>query len=190
MRWLIKFECALMSLKHAILAALSRKPQTGYELSREIEGSIGYFWNATHQQIYKKLHALEAEGWLGLREVEQSDKPDKKIYRVTAEGLKELREWIAQEAELPPAKDALLIKLFGAHLVAPEVMLAVFEMQYEKRATRLKRYLEIEKRHFKGKKLSLEMQFEYLTVRRGIIFERAWAAWANESISVIRKRMV
>ena len=51
-----------MSLPHAILTALLEKPSSGLELTRRFDRSIGYFWSATHQQIYRELGKLEAEG--------------------------------------------------------------------------------------------------------------------------------
>ena len=48
-----------MSLPHAILTALLEKPSSGLELARRFDKSIGYFWSATHQQIYRELAKLE-----------------------------------------------------------------------------------------------------------------------------------
>lgn len=54
-----------MSLPHAILTALLEKPSSGLELTRRFDKSIGYFWSATHQQIYRELGRLEREGTSG-----------------------------------------------------------------------------------------------------------------------------
>jgi DNA-binding PadR family transcriptional regulator len=43
-----------MSLPHALLTALVEHPCSGSELAERFDRSIGYFWNATHQQIYPK----------------------------------------------------------------------------------------------------------------------------------------
>ncbi len=51
-----------MSLPHAILTALLEKKSSGLELTRRFDRSIGYFWSATHQQIYRELGKLEADG--------------------------------------------------------------------------------------------------------------------------------
>ena len=53
-----------MSLPHAILTALLEKPSSGLELTRRFDKSIGYFWSATHQQIYRELGKLEAAGYI------------------------------------------------------------------------------------------------------------------------------
>jgi hypothetical protein len=53
-----------MSLDHALLVSLLEKPSSGYELARRFDRSIGYFWHATHQQIYKVLARMEEAGWI------------------------------------------------------------------------------------------------------------------------------
>ena len=40
-----------MSLAHVLLTSLIEKPSTGIELARRFDRSMGFFWNATHQQI-------------------------------------------------------------------------------------------------------------------------------------------
>ncbi|MGW2586967.1 PadR family transcriptional regulator, partial [Streptomyces virginiae] len=51
-----------MALDHAILVSLLEKPGSGYELARRFDRSIGYFWTATHQQIYRVLGRMEGNG--------------------------------------------------------------------------------------------------------------------------------
>ncbi|MBA5845288.1 PadR family transcriptional regulator, partial [Escherichia coli] len=53
-----------MSLPHALLTALAERPGSGSELADRFDRSIGYFWQATHQQIYRELGRLEETGWI------------------------------------------------------------------------------------------------------------------------------
>ena len=64
-----------MALEHAILVALAERPGTGYELARRFDKSIGQFWTATHQQIYKVLARMESDGWLAVTHVTQDGRP-------------------------------------------------------------------------------------------------------------------
>ncbi|NEE29541.1 PadR family transcriptional regulator, partial [Streptomyces sp. SID7982] len=64
-----------MALDHAILVSLLERPGSGYELARRFERSIGHFWTATHQQIYRVLGRMVADGLLLVREVEQQGRP-------------------------------------------------------------------------------------------------------------------
>ncbi|MFX4748000.1 hypothetical protein ABTB74_18915, partial [Acinetobacter baumannii] len=45
-----------MSLPHVLLTSLLERPSTGFELARRFDRSMGFFWNATHQQIYRELN--------------------------------------------------------------------------------------------------------------------------------------
>jgi DNA-binding PadR family transcriptional regulator len=170
-----------MSLKHSILALISRGPKTGYELSKDFEGSTGFFWTASHQQIYKELQEIEKKGWVRFREVTQKDKPDKKIYAITSGGKSELKKWASEESPEQPSKDAFLIKLFIGDLVDPAALLSDLSKQVEVHRERFKQYKEIEAEHFQEvEKLPRRVQFQYLTLKRGLLHEKAWLEWARD----------
>jgi Transcriptional regulator PadR-like family len=61
-----------MALAHAIMTALIDADLSGFELARDFEKSLGFFWHASHQQIYQELHKLAEKSWLNKREVHQS----------------------------------------------------------------------------------------------------------------------
>lgn len=171
-----------MSLKHAILAVLAHSDRTGYELTRKIEGSVAYFWPATHQQIYQELKKLAQQDLVRFREKEQKGKPDKKIYSLTAQGKKELKSWIALPIEPSPSKDGLLIKLFASHIADPDVLVAELSRHRELRTERLRVFREIERSHFSKRKLAPELEAQYMTLRRGIFADEAWLKWCDECL--------
>ena len=51
-----------MALEHALLVALSEQPSSGLDLAKRFGRSIGFFWHATHQQIYRVLARMDADG--------------------------------------------------------------------------------------------------------------------------------
>jgi DNA-binding PadR family transcriptional regulator len=180
-----------MSLKHSILSILCRKAKTGYELAKNSEISTRFFWSSTHQQIYKDLSQLEKLGWVRHKEIEQDEKPDKKLYSITKSGVEELRQWIAEPSEPEPSKDVLLIKLFAGDLVDPEILLKDLLGHKKIHSERSKRYKEIEAEYFKpGSELSLARQFQHLTLRRGITYEVSWLNWCREAEHFLRERIV
>ncbi len=71
---------APVALPHAILVSLCEQSSSGYDLARRFDRSIGFFWAATHQQIYRTLRAMEHDGWVHVAEVAQHGRPDKKVY--------------------------------------------------------------------------------------------------------------
>ena len=102
-----------MALGDAILACLTERPMTGYELAKTFDSSIGFFWKADHQQIYRELSKLRDRGHVQGREVVQSGKPNKLVYTLTPEGRS--RAAALGRAAEPPAsiKDDLLVRLYA-----------------------------------------------------------------------------
>ena len=70
-----------MSLAHVLLTSLLEKPSTGIELARRFDRSMGFFWNATHQQIYRELKQMLEKGWISTLATDDSDSR-KKTYQV------------------------------------------------------------------------------------------------------------
>lgn len=85
-----------MALPHAILVSLCEQASSGYELARRFDRSIGYFWTATHQQIYRTLRVMENNNWVRATTVLQHGRPDKKVYAISDSGRAELARWIAE----------------------------------------------------------------------------------------------
>jgi DNA-binding PadR family transcriptional regulator len=79
-----------MAIAHAILVSLINTPASGYELAKQFEASVGFFWKATYQQIYRELTKLEDLGWISARVIAQETRPDKKLYSVTELGKQQL----------------------------------------------------------------------------------------------------
>jgi DNA-binding PadR family transcriptional regulator len=104
-----------MSLDHALLVSLLEKPSSGYELARRFDRSIGYFWHATHQQIYKVLARMEEAGWISRRGAGRRIRgADRKLFSVSAAGRNELARWLAEPTDPEGVRDALMVKLRGA----------------------------------------------------------------------------
>lgn len=175
-----------MALSHAILAVLSDHTCSGYDLAKQFDGSVGFFWNATHQQIYRELAKLEQQGIIESQEIEQSGRPNKKQYSVTSQGKEMLCDWITQPSALPPVKDELLIKLFVGHLVPRESILRLLNEQRSLHERALETYRAIAEQYFTPpEELSEADQFQYLTLRNGIHFEQGWLAWCDEAIAYL-----
>jgi hypothetical protein len=50
-----------MSLRYALLGFISTEPASGFDLAREFGESMGWFWYASHSQIYPELRRLEED---------------------------------------------------------------------------------------------------------------------------------
>jgi DNA-binding PadR family transcriptional regulator len=173
-----------MALAHAILVSLLDCPCSGYDLAKRFDRSVGFFWDASHQQIYRELAKLEVEGHLVAEKVDQEGRPNKKIYAVTSQGKALLQDWIFQPGELSPIKDDLLVKLFGGHIVPKEVILRELEQHRQQHMARLAEYQSIQAAFLaEPAPLPLETEYKYLTLLNGLKFEESWLAWCDLAIA-------
>jgi DNA-binding PadR family transcriptional regulator len=172
-----------MALAHAILAALLDCPCSGYDLRKRFEGSVGFFWQASFQQIYRELGRLEDQGWVESEAIVQQGRPDKKLYAVTAVGETVLQAWIQEPCEMAPLRDELLVKMFAGSVVPKAVMLKQLREHRQRHQERLAVYEQIQSNAFADSTvLSEKAQFQYLTLLNGMGFEQAWLAWCEEAI--------
>lgn len=175
-----------MALSHAILSALIDRPCSGYDLAKQFDGSVGFFWHASHQQIYRELTKLEQQAFVTAEAIAQEGKPDKKIYRVTAAGNAQLKEWIAQPSKCLPTKDDLLVKLFVGYLVPPKTMGATLEYERAQHVATLEAYRAIEQQYFSNPEaMAIAARFQYITLRNGIHYETSWLTWCDETLATL-----
>src|ERR671914_389765 len=99
-----------MALEHALLVALSERPASGLELAKQFSRSIGFFWHATHQQIYRTLGRMEGDGWVTARAVVQQGKPNKLVYDVSPRGREVLAAWLAEPTPTLALRSELAVK--------------------------------------------------------------------------------
>ncbi len=178
-----------MALAHAILVSLVDRPCSGYDLAKQFDGSVGYFWSASHQQIYRELSKLEAQGWITSETIAQAGRPDKKLYQVTELGEQQLRSWIAQPSEPTPIKDDLLVKIFAGYIASPQIILEELERHREAHLKRLSQYKVLQQQYFQNPQaLPLPAKFRYLTLRNGIHYETEWLAWIDEAVQLLAER--
>lgn len=177
-----------MSIQHALLTSLLEKPSTGYDLARRFDKSIGYFWHASHQQIYRELGRMAEAGWIEASDDNEAGKRRRRLYRVLEPGAEELARWVsAPETDGDPAR-ALLVKLRAEAVIGPHGLdRELGRMMVEHRA-RLETYLEIEQRDFASAGMSTAQKLQHAVLRAGIVAEQGWLAWAEEVLPVLQGR--
>jgi DNA-binding PadR family transcriptional regulator len=174
-----------MSLDHALLVSLLEKPSSGYELARRFDKSIGHFWHATHQQIYKVLARMEVSGWIA-SEVQRSDTaPDSKRFAVTAQGRQALATWIAEPSSVDRARSELMVKFRGAAFDDPAKLIPTLRAHRAEHAAMLATYLDNEAKAFAHRTLSAQQHLQYQVMKLGIISEQAWLAWCDDALHLI-----
>ena len=176
-----------MALGEAILVCLTERPMTGYELAKTFDSSIGFFWKADHQQIYRELTRLRDKGYVQVREVLQSGKPNKLVYTLTAEGKAALRHWAARPSSPPSIKDDMLVRLCALDAVDMEPMRADLMARLEYHRDRLARYERVLVKRFPHGAVSLADTGKLLALRLGLRHERAVVEWCEESLDTLTR---
>ncbi|MFJ8667689.1 PadR family transcriptional regulator [Streptomyces sp. NPDC093600] len=177
-----------MSLPHAILTALLEKPSSGLELTRRFDRSIGYFWSATHQQIYRELGKLEQAGHIRALPVQAPARGQKKEYEVLPAGRAELTGWVARTEDPKPMRSALLLRMRAAAVVGAPGMVEELRRHLALHQRQLEEYRAIEVRDFPPARRESEPdRLRHLVLRGGIDLERFWVEWLTHALSELER---
>jgi DNA-binding PadR family transcriptional regulator len=172
-----------MALEHAILVSLSERPASGLDLTRRFDRSIGFFWSATHQQIYRVLGRMEADGWVRSTSVAQHGRPAKKVYVVAAAGRDELSRWIAADTPMEQFRSDVAVKLRAASYGDRAAVLAQVEEHRAEHGTRLAHYEQLAAGYSSPGSLTGHDLDVYLVLRGGIRLEQFWVDWLTEYLT-------
>jgi len=164
---------------------------TGYELTKEFNESLAYFWHATSQQIYKELDTMEKSGWLISERIMQSEKPNKRVYSITPEGKAALLDWVSSPEDgvnkFMQGKNHLLIRLAFAGEGSDEnalQMLQEFINQYSSFAQSLDDVDKILAAD-EGVLSPKVLKYWKIVALHGEYVRKARLEWAKEAISII-----
>ena len=184
---------APVALPHAILVSLCEQSGSGYELARRFDRSIGYFWSASHQQIYRTLRAMEADGRVHVMPVVQHGRPDKKVYTVADAGRAELARWINEplsgrgSSVTDHRTRDLAVKVRAAAYGDIEALHAQVAVLRAERAELLDTYRGFEKRQFPDPRaLRGSALHQYLVLRGGIRAEESAVDWLDEVTTALK----
>ncbi|WP_433710223.1 PadR family transcriptional regulator [Nocardia sp. CA-084685] len=83
-----------MSLRYALLALLTARPLSAYDIAKQFGTSVGFVWYAPDSQIYPQLRNMEEEGLVEATELPAGGRRVKREYRITDEGVRQFRDWI------------------------------------------------------------------------------------------------
>lgn len=171
--------------KYAIMGMLSLKPMSGYDVKKGIERSVGFFWNESYGQIYPILKQLAQEGFAeeqGAMPGETRGRPERRTYALTERGHAELRRWLAEPVAPTKLRDELLLKLFFAEEVSPEVAQRHLHEYRERMQAQLTVFATIESTMATLPVDDRTRTYWSLTVRNGVYFSEAAIAWADEAL--------
>lgn len=174
-----------MSLPHALLTALIEQSSSGSELARRFDRSIGFFWSATHQQIYRELGRLEEAGWVSSKPVDGS-RGGKKVYKVLPAGRRELKRWAAAGGDPRSQRDQLMVRLRAEAVIGPTGLQDDVAKRLDAHRERLALYRHLEKTQFGPERRQARAdRIRHLILAAGIMTEAFWVEWSRLALEVL-----
>jgi len=172
-----------------ILGLLSHKPMTGYEIKKQMDYSLRFFWGASYGSIYPTLNNLVKDGMIVSKDISENGR-DKIQYTITEKGSKHLKKWLILPVEKDELRYETLLKLFfGCENGVQETLhhIEVFENKTKKELAFLK-MMEAELEQIKDTE---DAHIYYLlTVRFGVKTYEAYLSWCEEAKKCLEESKV
>lgn len=181
-----------MSIQYALLTSLLEKPAAGYALAHRFDRSIGYFWQATHQQIYRELGRMEKAGWLSVTVEGEPGTRRRKVYQVLPAGRQALIEWVMaafdEQESLESCRRTLLVKLRAEAVLGPLGVAALLTQLIARHEAQLAHYRQIEARDFSAARMPQGRRIQHAILRCGISGEESWLVWARDTLALLKRQ--
>ncbi|MDP5071239.1 MAG: PadR family transcriptional regulator, partial [Congregibacter sp.] len=159
-----------------------------YDLAGSFDKSLGFFWHASHQQIYRELGKLSELAWVTRRTESQKGRPDRIVYALTDTGREALDEWVLSKdrMRLQQTKDELYIKLYNLSEENIDYLRTRFAERREAMMQRLYLYERIRRRHYADPDtLPLRRKGVYLALLGGISGGKQYLAWCDDALALL-----
>ena len=173
-----------MALAHVLLTSLMEKPSSGFELARRFDRSMGFFWNASHQQIYRELGHMLDKGWIStLEQDNEQDNKRKKTYQVEQQGRIELAQWTLQQSEPGQLRDDLMVRLRAEAQLQHSTLLPELQRHLQLHQDKLALYQRMfDKDFLHDSGTDRVLYIHKMILKLGMQFEHGWVDWLTEVI--------
>jgi DNA-binding PadR family transcriptional regulator len=105
----------LRVVQEVLLALLAQEASHGYELRARLQLALGPLAEALNAgQVYVTLNRLEKAGLVASERVGRTDRPERKVYALSAAGRERVDEWLEDTSWPKPAPAEFHLKLVAA----------------------------------------------------------------------------
>jgi DNA-binding PadR family transcriptional regulator len=182
-----------MALRNAIMATLLEGEASGYDLAKGFDASVANFWMASPQQLYRELERMEADGLIQARLVRQERRPDKRLFSLTDTGRRALHEFTAAPPRPSAIRDELLVMVQSIDAGDHQSVRAAITERMQWAQAKVDRYERLRIRLLAGRSeeeylAHAERIGPYLTLLRGLSFERENVQWTETVLAVLDRR--
>jgi DNA-binding PadR family transcriptional regulator len=178
-------ERPLTTTSHALLGLLRVRPWTTYELAKQVQKGLGWFWPRAERKLYDEPRHLVAAGLATATEA-STGRRRRTVYAITPAGRKALRAWLSEPSAPPVLELEAMVRVFFADGGPKASLLATLDgvAQQGKEqidqllaqidAARPDDYEFAARRHINALALRFELDHAALRVN--------WASWARAQV--------
>jgi len=132
-------------VRQPLLALLAKEPAHGYELKLALEQTFGQAYPSPNiGQVYVTLKRLEQDGLVRSQDVEQTTRPNKRVYELTPAGRETLNAWVDEPSLGPRIRDEFFIKLILAPMAGLADRMALMNKQRRHYLALMRRLTELQ----------------------------------------------
>jgi DNA-binding PadR family transcriptional regulator len=126
--------------QEVVLALLAKEPAHGYQLRARLRQALGPLGDAMNDgQVYVTLTRLEKAGFLACeRAAADPDRPDRKVYGLTAAGHRRVADWLTEVSWPKPDLAEFHLKLLAAAAARLADPIAIVDAQRRELLRRLR----------------------------------------------------
>jgi len=103
----------LSTTSYAILGLLAVRSWSTYELTQQMDRSLGRIWPRAQSKLYEEPKKLAANGYARAKEERVGDRP-RTVYSITRKGRRALASWLQEPAAGFVLESEHLLKIFFA----------------------------------------------------------------------------
>ncbi|WP_410623904.1 PadR family transcriptional regulator [Amycolatopsis sp. cmx-8-4] len=182
-----------MALRNALMAALLEGEASGYDLAKVFDASVANFWMATPQQLYRELDRMAAGGLVRARVVHQERRPDKRLFSLTEAGLEALHAFTAGPPRPGTIRDELMVQVQAVDAGDEPAVRTALEERATAAEAKIARYEKLRARLLDGRfeddyLVEADRIGPYLTLMRGLSFERENLRWCRQALRTLDLR--
>ncbi len=167
---------------YAVLGLLAIRPWTTYELAKQVQRSLRWFWPRAERKLYDEPKRLAEEG-LATATREHTGRRGRTVYTITDAGRAALRDWLGEPFAPPTTEFEGMVKVFFADAGSRLQLLATVDRIEAQATERMEEIVGLaatrplafpEREHISAIGLQLFAAQEESTLR--------WARWAREQV--------
>jgi len=172
---------SLTSTSYAVLGLLAVRPWSSYELTQQMDRSLGRIWPRAVSKLYEEPKKLVSHG-LARASTEQNGQRTRTVYAITPGGRRALAAWLHEPGDGPVIEFEQLLKVFFAENGTKADTLATLRAAQEWARARCAESLPVGERYAEGqgpfpeRLPELQLTSRFITDFYLLVLD--WAQWA------------